>query len=223
MMIKKKAIVFDLDGTVCNTLRDLGECTNLALHDFGFPPHEIEEYKMIVGNGVDMQMRRSIGEEKYNKEIADKVKAAFKAYYNQNYLKNTKPYEGMPEALDELKKMGLKIAVFSNKPDEFAGKVCTELFGDRFDLIAGNRPGVPVKPDPTGLFSALERLGVTPEETLYSGDSGVDMQTGKRAGIVTIGVEWGFRSKEELLENGADYLVEKPCQLPELVRSLLEK
>lgn len=220
-MAQKEAIVFDLDGTVCNTLEDLGECTNLALGDFGLPPHEIEEYKMIVGNGVDMQMRRAIGESKYTKELADKVKAAFKAYYDKNYLKNTKPYEGMPEALDKIREMGLKIAVFSNKPDEFAGKVCTTLFGDRFDLIAGNKPGVPVKPDPTGLFAALKQMGVTPEETLYCGDSGVDMQTGKRAGIVTIGVEWGFRSKEELLENGADYLLKAPSELPELVKKLL--
>lgn len=220
-MAQKKAIVFDLDGTVCNTLEDLGECTNLALGDFGLPLHEIEEYKMIVGNGVDMQMRRAIGESNYTKELADKVKAAFKAYYDKNYLKNTKPYEGMPEALDKIRAMGLKIAVFSNKPDEFAGKVCTTLFGDRFDLIAGNKPGVPVKPDPTGLFAALKQLDVTPEETLYCGDSGVDMQTGKRAGIVTIGVEWGFRSREELLENGADYLLKAPSELPELVKKLL--
>ena len=220
-MSNKKAIVFDLDGTVCNTLQDLGECTNQALADFGFPPHEIEEYKMIVGNGVDTQMRRAIGEEKYTKEIADQVKAKFKEYYHKNYLKNTKPYEGVAEALDEISAMGLKLAVFSNKPDEFAGTICTKLLGDRFDLVAGNRPGVPVKPDPTGLFAALEKLGATPEETIYCGDSGVDMQTGKRAGIVTIGVDWGFRTQEELWENGADYVLSSPSQLPELVKKLL--
>lgn len=151
-MAQIKAVIFDLDGTVCNTLQDLAECTNRALADYGLPGHTVEAYKKIVGNGVDTQMRRAIGEEKYTKELADKVKAAFKAYYDQDYLKNTKPYEGMPQALDELKAMGLKIAVFSNKPDEFAGKVCTALFGDRFDLVAGNRPGIPVKPDPAGLF-----------------------------------------------------------------------
>ena len=155
-MAQIKAVIFDLDGTVCNTLQDLAECTNRALADYGLPGHTVEAYKKIVGNGVDTQMRRAIGEEKYTKELADKVKAAFKSYYDQDYLKNTKPYEGMPQALDELKAMGLKIAVFSNKPDEFAGKVCTALFGDRFDLVAGNRPGIPVKPDPAGLFLALE-------------------------------------------------------------------
>ena len=123
-----KAIIFDLDGTICDTLTDLGECTNQALADFNLPPHKIEEYRKIVGNGVDTQMRRAIGEEKYTKELADQVKAAFKAYYDKNYLRNTKPYEGMEEALDELSKMGLKLAVFSNKPDEFAGKLCRTLF-----------------------------------------------------------------------------------------------
>lgn len=216
-----RAILFDLDGTICNTLQDLGECTNQALADYGLPPHAIDEYRMIVGNGVDTQMRRAIGEEKYTKELADKVKAAFKAYYDQNYLKNTKPYEGMAQALDQLRGMGLLLGVFSNKPDEFAGKVCTHLFGDRFDLIAGNRPGVPVKPDPTGLFLALERLGLKPEECLYCGDSWVDIDTGKNAGIVTIGAEWGFRGRKELEEHGADYIASQPKELPSIVKAII--
>ena len=168
-------------------------------------------------------MRRAIGEEKYTKELADKVKAAFKSYYDQDYLKNTKPYEGMPQALDELKAMGLKIAVFSNKPDEFAGKVCTALFGDRFDLVAGNRPGIPVKPDPAGLFLALEKLDVTPEECVYCGDSCVDMDTGKNAGILTVGVEWGFRDRKELEEHDACYILQSPSQLPDLLRRLMNQ
>lgn len=216
-----KAIIFDLDGTICDTLTDLGECTNQALADFNLPPHKIEEYRKIVGNGVDTQMRRAIGEEKYTKELADQVKAAFKAYYDKNYLRNTKPYEGMEEALDELSKMGLKLAVFSNKPDEFAGKLCRTLFGERFELIAGNRAGIPVKPDPTGLFLALEKLGVKPEECLHCGDSSVDMDTGKNAGITTIGVEWGFRTREELEEHDACYVIQKPSQLPQLVKKLM--
>ena len=222
-MAQIKAVIFDLDGTVCNTLQDLAECTNRALADYGLPGHTVEAYKKIVGNGVDTQMRRAIGEEKYTKELADKVKAAFKAYYDQDYLKNTKPYEGMPQALDELKAMGLKIAVFSNKPDEFAGKVCTALFGDRFDLVAGNRPGIPVKPDPAGLFLALEKLGVTPEECVYCGDSCVDMDTGKNAGILTVGVEWGFRDRKELEEHDACYLLQSPSQLPDLLRRLMNQ
>ena len=198
-MAQIKAVIFDLDGTVCNTLQDLAECTNRALADYGLPGHTVEAYKKIVGNGVDTQMRRAIGEEKYTKELADKVKAAFKAYYDQDYLKNTKPYEGMPQALDELKAMGLKIAVFSNKPDEFAGKVCTALFGDRFDL------------------------GVTPEECVYCGDSCVDMDTGKNAGILTVGVEWGFRDRKEREEHDACYILQSPSQLPGLLRRLMNQ
>ena len=215
--------IFDLDGTVCNTLQDLAECTNRALADFGLPPHPVEAYRMIVGNGVDTQMKRAIGEEKYSKELADKVKAKFKAYYDRDYLKNTRPYEGMEQALDALRAMGLKLAVFSNKPDEFAGKVCEELFGNRFDLVAGNRPGIPVKPDPTGLFAAVERLGVRPEECLYCGDSWVDVDTGKNAGMPVIGAEWGFRGRKELEERGADFLLQSPSQLPQLVAQLMKE
>ncbi len=222
-MTKLKAIFFDLDGTVCNTLQDLAECTNRALADFGLPPHPVEAYRMIVGNGVDTQMKRAIGEEKYSKELADKVKAKFKAYYDRDYLKNTRSYEGMEQALDALRAMGLKLAVFSNKPDEFAGKVCEELFGNRFDLVAGNRPGIPVKPDPTGLFAAVERLGVRPEECLYCGDSWVDVDTGKNAGMPVIGAEWGFRGRKELEERGADFLLQSPSQLPQLVAQLMKE
>ena len=135
----------------------------------------------------------------------------------------TRPYEGMEQALDALRAMGLKLAVFSNKPDEFAGKVCEELFGNRFDLVAGNRPGIPVKPDPTGLFAAVERLGVRPEECLYCGDSWVDVDTGKNAGMPVIGAEWGFRGRKELEERGADFLLQSPSQLPQLVAQLMKE
>ncbi len=215
-----RAVIFDLDGTLCNTLNDLGECTNRALADFNLPLHQIEEYRMIVGNGVDMQIRRAIGEEKYTKELADKVKAAFKAYYHQDYLKYTKPYEGMEEALNQLDEMGLKTAVFSNKPDEFAGKICRELFGERFVLVAGNRPGVPVKPDPSGLYLILEQMEISPQECVYCGDSCVDIDTGKNAGIKTVGAAWGFRGRKELEEHNADYIIENPIDLPKLMKEL---
>ena len=129
-------------------------------------------------------------------------------------------YDAVP-ALRELSGRSMRLAVFSNKPDEFAGKVCTHLFGDRFDLIAGNRPGVPVKPDPTGLFLVLERLGLKPEECLYCGDSWVDIDTGKNAGIVTIGAEWGFRGRKELEEHGADYIASQPKELPSIVKAII--
>lgn len=217
-MRKIKAVIFDLDGTICNTLKDLGECTNRALADFDLPPHPIEDYRMIVGNGVDTQMKRAIGEEKYTKELGDKVKEHFKRYYAQDYLKHTKPYEGMEEALDCLHEMGLMTAVFSNKPDEFAGKLCRELFGERFSMVVGNRPNVPVKPDPSGLQPILKELGLKAEECIYCGDSCVDMDTGKNAGMKTVGAAWGFRGRKELEEHGADAVIEQPNELPVLIK-----
>lgn len=217
-MRKIKAVIFDLDGTICNTLEDLGECTNRALADFDLPPHPIEDYRMIVGNGVDTQMKRAIGEEKYTKELGDKVKEHFKRYYAQDYLKHTKPYEGMEEALDCLHEMGLMTAVFSNKPDEFAGKLCRELFGERFSMVVGNRPNVPVKPNPSGLQPILKELGLKAEECVYCGDSCVDIDTGKNAGMKTIGAAWGFRGRKELEERGADAVTEQPNELPVLLK-----
>ena len=217
-MRKIKAVIFDLDGTICNTLKDLGECTNRALADFDLPPHPIEDYRMIVGNGVDTQMKRAIGEEKYTKELGDKVKEHFKRYYAQDYLKHTKPYGGMEEALDCLHEMGLMTAVFSNKPDEFAGKLCRELFGERFSMVVGNRPNVPVKPDPSGLQPILKELGLKAEECVYCGDSCVDIDTGKNAGMKTIGAAWGFRGRKELEERGADAVTEQPNELPVLLK-----
>ncbi len=217
-MRKIKAVIFDLDGTICNTLKDLGECTNRALADFDLPPHPIEDYRMIVGNGVDTQMKRAIGEEKYTKELGDKVKEHFKRYYAQDYLKHTKPYKGMKEALDCLHEMGVMTVVFSNKPDEFAGKLCRELFGERFSMVVGNRPNVPVKPDPSGLQPILKELGLKAEECVYCGDSCVDIDTGKNAGMKTIGAAWGFRGRKELEERGADAVTEQPNELPVLLK-----
>ena len=217
-MCKIKAVIFDLDGTICNTLADLGECTNRALADFNLPPHPIEDYRMIVGNGVDTQMRRAIGEGKYTKELGDKVKERFKQYYAQDYLKHTRPYEGMEETLDCLHEMGLMTAVFSNKPDEFAGKLCRELFGERFSMVVGNRPNVPVKPDPSGLQPILKELNLKAEECIYCGDSCVDMDTGKNAGMRTVGAAWGFRGRKELEEHGADAVIEQPNELPVLIK-----
>lgn len=217
-MCKIKAVIFDLDGTICNTLADLGECTNRALADFNLPPHPIEDYRMIVGNGVDTQMRRAIGEGKYTKELGDKVKERFKQYYAQDYLKHTRPYEGMEETLDCLHEMGLMTAVFSNKPDEFAGKLCRELFGERFSMVVGNRPNVPVKPDPSGLQPILKELNLKAGECIYCGDSCVDMDTGKNAGMKTVGAAWGFRGRKELEEHGADAVIEQPNELPVLIK-----
>lgn len=218
-----KAIFFDLDGTICNTLEDLACCCNRALEDFGFPAHPTEEYKYIVGNGVDKQMERAIPKDSYSKDIAEKVKARFLEYYATGYKSFTRPYDGIADTLDELLNMGIRLAVFSNKPDEFTKEIVKTMFPGQFEMAVGNRPGKPTKPNPEVLLDMMGALGVKPDECLYCGDSGVDMQTAKAAGLYKIGVLWGFRQKDELMENGADALAEYPGDLLAIVKEVDQK
>lgn len=214
----KQAVIFDLDGTICNTLEDLALCTNDALAQLGLPGHPVEAYRYIVGNGVDKQMQRALTEANFTPERAERLKALFKEAYGRRWKEHTRPYDGMLPALEELHRQGYLLGVCTNKPDEFAQEMVRHCFGEVFTLVCGNRPGIPVKPDPTLLLQMLEELGVPPEGCLYCGDSCVDMQTAKAAGVCSVGVLWGFRPRQELEENGAVFLAQTPQDLPELGR-----
>lgn len=219
----KYAIIFDLDGTICDTLEDLANCNNRALEDYNLLPHTLNEYRYIVGNGIDKQIERAIGPEHYTKELALKVKGAFYSYYQKGYHNTTKSYDGMHKALQELKEMGFTLAVLSNKPDEFTQIICKEQYGDIFNLVRGHCKGAAVKPDPTVLKEMIHILNLQPSDCLYCGDTSVDMQTGARAGITTIAALWGFRPREELVENGAKILAELPSDLPGIAKTWLVK
>lgn len=211
--MKKKAFIFDLDGTLIDSLTDLAASANFALRQLGYPEHDVEKYRMFVGDGVKILMRRVLPESAPDSET-ERLLPYFQEYYALHYSNKTRPYEGMPEALAFLKNQGIALCVLSNKPHESAVKIINELFEkDTFSIVCGLRETMRKKPDPTALRNILREIGVSHEETVYVGDSGVDMQTAQNAGVFGLGAGWGFRGKEELFQNGASFVVENPSQL----------
>ena len=207
MMQHIKLVIFDLDGTLLNTLSDLAHSVNYALKKCKFPIHPIESYKLFVGNGISKLLERSLPENQKTEQNIARLKAFFLAYYNVHYMDFTEPYEGVHELLKTLKYKGLKLAVASNKYQTATEKLIHHFFSDiTFTAIFGQREGVPVKPDPAIVSDILQIASVTPEETLYIGDSGVDMKTASNSGVTPIGVTWGFRSREELETAGASFI-----------------
>lgn len=208
----KTTIIFDLDGTLLNTLGDLRAAANTALRLRGLPPRSMEEIRRFVGNGVRNLMRRCLPAGSSDEEI-DAALADFKHYYADHLCDTTVPYDGIPELLSILRKRGMKVAVLSNKLDSASQELIRRYFRGKVDVVFGEHEGVPRKPDPTSCRMVMEQLGVRPAEVLYVGDSGVDMQTARNAGLTAVGVTWGFRSREELIESGADMLADLPIQI----------
>lgn len=212
-----KAVVFDLDGTLINSLQDLADSTNFALQKLGYPTHQTESYRYFVGKGVAKLIEAVLPEEARNEEIEGRMRSLFDEYYDAHYLDHTLPYPSIPELIEVLKEKKFRLAVVSNKPHAFVRKMVRELFSDSFDIVFGQREGVPRKPDPAGPLEACANMGVKPEECLYLGDSGVDMLTANAAKMTAIGVTWGFRTEEELKDNGAAYIISKPDELMRLL------
>lgn len=214
----KHAVIFDLDGTLLNTLGDLRAATNHALEVRGLPPHSMEEIRQFIGNGIRLLICRAMPEGTPEAEI-DAALDDFKAYYAAHIHDRTVPYDGIPQLLTALRKHGIKVAVLSNKIDSASQQLIEYFFPGKTDVVFGEHVGVPRKPDPTSCRMVMQQLGVQPEQVLYVGDSGTDMQTAKNAGLYAVGVTWGFRSKEVLLENGADVLVHRPEQILQILDS----
>lgn len=227
----KKAVIFDLDGTLANTLESIAYCTNRALEDHGFLGIPVERFKKFVGNGAKMQLTRALreagdqeGQERLAEADADGfftqpvhlgvVFTSYMEYFKNDCLYRVEPYDGIPALLKELRKRGVLTAVFSNKPHENTVNVIETLFGkDCFAVILGQKEPLRKKPAPDGVWKIIQELGLDRSEILYVGDSSVDMDTGKAALVKTIGVEWGFRDREELLAHGADGLIQRPEEL----------
>jgi phosphoglycolate phosphatase len=206
-------VLFDLDGTLLNTIKDIATAVNFALLKSGYPTHEVEEFKYFVGNGTDIMLKRALPEGRKGKEYIEKIKTIYVEYYDRHSDVFTAAYDGIPELLKSLKEKGVKLGVTSNKIDCMVGLVIKNYFPDCFDVIIGQGDDIPPKPDPAMVISAMDLLGVSADECLYVGDSGVDALTGKNANIFTIGVKWGFRTEKELLENGADAVISHPIEL----------
>ena len=208
-----KLLIFDLDGTLVNSLDDLADAANHALNMFGYPVHEVEKYKYFVGDGIPKLVERILPEnQRSEKNIAD-VKAEFDSYYMKHYLDKTVPYEGIVSLISQLKNDGCKLAVATNKPDEFAQTIVSSLFGDVFDVVIGKRDGADKKPSPGIIFEIIDKLSCDKNNTVMIGDSNVDMFTAENAGISSIGCLWGFRTSDELTEAGADHLAVSPIEI----------
>ena len=206
--------IFDLDGTLLNTIGDLAVSCNAVLALRGLPQHSYEDYCRFVGNGIMRLVERALPEALRTPYTVDVVRRDFVAYYLAHIDEHTFPYEGIPELLAELQRRGVRLAVASNKFQAGTEKLIGRYFPDiRFDVVLGQRPDVPLTPDPAVVGEILTATGVAAGEVLYVGDSGVDMQTAAAAGVRSAGVTWGFRTRAELEQSGARHIVDRPAEL----------
>lgn len=213
-----KIAIFDLDGTLLDTIADLAAATNHALSLYGYPVHECDRYRFFVGNGINMLFYRALPEEARNEEVIAQIRTAFKTYYKEHGEDHTCPYEGIYELLAALQEKGIALAVASNKYQEATSALVRKFFPDfEFTAVLGQREGIPVKPDPRIIDDILQMTGFAREEVLYIGDSDVDMLTAKAASVKGVGVGWGFRTKEELLSHDPYALIGNPLELLELI------
>ncbi len=210
--MKMTTAIFDLDGTLLNTLGDLCDSVTYAVEKHGFPAVTVEQTRIRIGNGVRKLVERSIPEEERTDEMIDTCLADFRAFYGEHMMNRTHPYEGIVPMLETLKREGVTVGVLSNKYDSAAKALIEHYFGDLVSITYGERPHIPRKPDPTSVLQLLDELGGDKETTLYIGDSATDMQTAVNAGLTAVGVTWGFRSAEELRDSGADALVSDPSE-----------
>jgi len=215
-----KAVLFDLDGTLADSLIDLADGVNRAIASKGFPTHPVEAFKYFVGDGIPKMIERALPEGNRDADTIEEIKGLFMPYYAIHYADNTYAYNGMPELVNTLKNKGFIVAVVTNKEQNMANEVVTSLYGNVFDLIFGKRDGIPAKPDPTAALMAMNELGVKPDECVFIGDSGMDVATAVNSGAVPIGELWGFRKEDELRANGAKYIISKPCELLDIIEEL---
>ncbi len=209
-------VIFDLDGTLLNTIEDLADAGNHVCAAHGWPTHAVDQFKRMVGNGIPNLVSRFTPEGLSAGELAGAL-AEFSAYYDRHKQDKTAPYPGIPQLLGALKGAGAHMAVLSNKAHALAGPVVEGYFPGVFEYIQGALPDAPLKPDPTLLHALMERIGAEPETTLFVGDSDVDVLTGKNGGLTVAGVLWGFRDREELKDAGADWIIDRPDQLCAIV------
>ena len=214
-----KAVIFDLDGTLVDSLADLSDSVNLMLESYGFPTHEVEKYRYFVGNGSKKLMERTLPRDKAaSAEFVEEALVKYKAIYKDRLLEKTRPYNGVLELLAELKSRGIPLAVCTNKHNDAALTIVKILFAPgTFEEVLGDRPGFPKKPNPATPLEIASHLGVKPDEVAYLGDTSVDMETAVRAGFLPVGVLWGFRPEEELVKSGAKVLLKAPLELLEKV------
>ncbi|MGQ9464558.1 MAG: HAD family hydrolase [bacterium] len=209
-----KAIIFDLDGTLLDTIKDIAESMNIVLKRLGFPTHKTGDYYDFVGEGMEVLCKRALPPANNTPEMVKKCVAMMNTEYQRHWQNNTKPYPGIPELLNVLVKKGIKMAVLSNKPDALTKLFVEKLLPDiNFSIILGASLKFPRKPAPDGALYIAASLGISPAEIIYIGDSEIDIKTAKAAGMFPVGVLWGFRSARELIQAGAKKLIKKPQEI----------
>jgi phosphoglycolate phosphatase len=214
--MKVRAVLFDLDGTLLDTLEDIGRAANRVLASNGFPEHPLESYKEFVGDGAAVLFQRALPGGYEQGETLERCLGQFREDYGHAWNIATRPYPGIPELLSGLSERGIRMSVFSNKPHSITVACVGGLLGGwTFDVVLGYREGSPKKPDPSGALAIARRTGIPPDEFLYLGDTGTDMETARAAGMKPAGALWGFRTEEELLRHGAQLLLIRPGELLE--------
>ncbi len=214
--MKFDTVIFDLDGTILYTLEDLTDSVNAVLSREGYPLRDMEEVKAFIGDGYRMLLWRALPEGTPEEEV-DRCIDFFREVYYSNIANKTRPYDGILELFGELKKRGIRIGVVSNKMDEATKEACGHYFPGSIDVAIGDSPERKRKPAPDNVYEALRQLGSEKRTTIFVGDSDVDVQTAKNAGLICVGVTWGYRSREVLIREGADFIIDKPEELLELV------
>lgn len=210
-----KACIFDLDGTIADTVESIAYVGNKTLRHFELEELPVKDYNFLAGDGADMLVKRMLENVPGgDKKDYEEVRILYRKWFEENPFYHVKPFDGIVELLENLKKEGMKIAVFSNKPHAAAVDVVEKIFGkETFHKVQGQTEKIPRKPSPTGALAIADEFGILPEECLYCGDTNTDMDTGKAAGMFTIGVTWGFRPRAELEEHQADLIVDVPCEI----------
>ncbi|HHU73452.1 MAG TPA: HAD family hydrolase [Clostridiales bacterium] len=209
-------IIFDLDGTLLNTLEDLRDSLNAILIQNGFPQRSLEEVRRFVGNGVKTLIRLSVPDTCSDEQV-EQLLIQFKEHYGRNMQNKTRPYDGIMELLLDLQRFNYKLGIVSNKFDAAVKSLAKTYFGDLIPIAIGETDQVKRKPAPDSVFEAMRQLGSDPKQTIYVGDSETDVRTAKNAGLPCIGVTWGFRSRQVLRDEGADYLIDTPKELLTLI------
>ncbi len=216
--MQKNLAIFDLDGTLLNTIADLAQSTNQALAACGYPTHSTEAYRFFVGNGINKLFERALPESERNEENIQRIRSLFLPYYDRHNADLSRPYPGITKLLEQLQTKGIRLAVASNKYQRATERLAAHYFPQiHFSAVFGQREGIPVKPHPQIVHDILHIVPVPLEQVVYIGDSGVDMQTACHAGIDSIGVLWGFRPKEELEQHSPTWFVEKAEEIATLL------
>ncbi len=215
--MRYKIAIFDMDGTILNTIDDLADSTNHILKEYNMPTHTVDEIKSFVGNGIHKLIERAV-EKGTSDEVIEEVFNSFNAYYKDHCAIKTRAYDGIEKLICELKKEGVITAVVSNKADYGVQSLCKQYFDGLFDFAVGDKAGQRRKPYPDSVYAVLDKFKIEKKDAVYIGDSEVDVATAKNAGIDLFAVSWGFRTKDVLINEGASYIVDSPKELLKLMK-----